>query len=285
MAPPEPPTDFAALLSLEPHGPDTYIGASPPYEWGRIYGGQVIAQALSAATDTVVQREVSVHSLHAYFILGGRLDEPVRYEVDRVRTGRSFVTRRVVARQSYGAILTLEASFQVPEAAPEAQPIVVPHGVPGPDGLPEIGWGWMLERREVPAEHGSGRVLTWIRVDASVGADAVARSCALAFASDTATVGAARAAHPAGDVTRDEVRERFMGASLDHALWFHRPVDPTAWMLVDMRCHALGGARGLSIGHVFDGGDGAHVATIAQEVLLRERRQEPGTPGGDLSHT
>ena len=108
------PLDLSGIFDLEPHGPDTFVGESPPYEWGRIYGGLVVAQALWAATHTV-QPDHYVHSLHAYFILGGRLDEPVRYEVDRVRNGRSFMTRRVVARQSYGAILTLEASFQRPE--------------------------------------------------------------------------------------------------------------------------------------------------------------------------
>ena len=112
------PRDFSALLALEPHGPDTFVGVSPPYTWGRIYGGQVIAQALYAAAATV-PNERPVHSLHAYFILGGRLDEPVRFEVDRVRNGRSFMTRRVVARQSYGAILTLEASFHVDEPGPD----------------------------------------------------------------------------------------------------------------------------------------------------------------------
>src|SRR3954451_880609 len=94
------PRDFAGLLALEPHGPDTFVGVSAPYIWGRIYGGQVIAQALYAAAMTVPEAR-AVHSLHACFILGGRLDEPVRYEVDRVRNGRSFMTRRVVARQSY----------------------------------------------------------------------------------------------------------------------------------------------------------------------------------------
>src|SRR3954452_18126245 len=140
------PRDFAALLELEPHGADTFVGLSPPYDWGRIFGGQVIAQALFAASATVPADRI-VHSLHAYFILGGRPDEPVRYEVDRVRNGRSFMTRRVVARQSYGAILTLEASFHVDEPGPNLTTVAAPEGVPGPEELPEMGWGWMLERR------------------------------------------------------------------------------------------------------------------------------------------
>jgi acyl-CoA thioesterase len=153
------PRDVAELLLLEPHGPDTFVGTTPPYAWGRIYGGQVIAQGLLAAALTVPD-DRPVHSLHAYFILGGRLDEPVRYEVDRVRNGSSFMTRRVIARQSYGAILTLEASFQTEEHAPDVQTVTMPTEVPDPEDLPEGGWGWMLQRRQVPLPHGSARALT-----------------------------------------------------------------------------------------------------------------------------
>lgn len=273
--------NLAHLLALEPHGPDVFVGVSPPYEWGRIYGGQVIAQGLAAAAQTVPD-DRPVHSLHAYFILGGRLDEPVRYEVDRVRNGASFMTRRVVARQSYGAILTLEASFQVAEEAADIQTVTMPADVPGPETSDELGWGWMLDRRQVSSD-ATGRVLTWVKVDGSVGDSAVAQASALAFASDTSTVAVVRAVHPSGGVSREEFQQLFMGASLDHALWFHRPVRPDRWLLIDMRCHALIGARGLSIGHVFDE-DGTHVATIAQEALLRERRPAGGQ-SGDLSGT
>lgn len=272
---------FSELLELEPHGPDTFVGNSTPYPWGRIYGGQVIAQGLWAAAATV-PTEWAVHSLHAYFILGGRLDEPVRYEVDRVRNGRSFITRRVVARQSYGAILTLETSFQVDEQGPDVQSVTAPPAVPGPDGLDDVGWGWMLERRQLPVAEGSSRVLTWLRVDPSVGDDPVRQACGLAFASDTSTVSAIRSVHPRAGSTRQENWERFMGASLDHAVWFHRPARVDEWMLVDMTCHTLVGVRGLAVGNVFDAA-GRHVATIAQEALLRERR-EPTSPG-DISGT
>jgi acyl-CoA thioesterase-2 len=226
-----------------------------------------------------------VHSLHAYFILGGRLDEPVRYEVDRVRNGSSFMTRRVVARQSYGAILTLEASFQTPEGAPDVQTATAPTGVPAPEDLAETGWGWMLERRQVPVTFGSGRALTWVRVDPSVGDGDVMQACALALASDTSTVTAVRAAHPAGDVPPERHTEVFMGASLDHTVWFHRPARADDWLLMDITCHSVMGARGLSFGHVFDR-DGRHVASIAQEALLRERRPSPdGGPVIDTSGT
>jgi acyl-CoA thioesterase-2 len=262
------PRDFASLLALEPHGADTFVGLSPPYDWGRIFGGQVIAQALWAAAATVPAERV-VHSLHAYFILGGRLDEPVRYEVDRVRNGRSFMTRRVVARQSYGAILTLEASFHLDEPGPDIATTPAPMEVPGPDELPERGWGWLLERREVPTTRGGGRALTWIRADDTVGDDPVRHACALAFATDTGTVTAVRALHPEGgtDAWDGEV---FMGASLDHAVWFHRPVRTDRWLLVDVGAESLTGVRGLTIGRVFDDA-GRHVATFSQEALLRVR--------------
>ena len=100
------PETFSDILQLESHGPDTFVGLSPKYSWGRIYGGQVVAQALWAALKTV-KGVFAPHSLHAYFIRGGSLNEPVRYEVDRLRDGSSFCTRSVVARQSGGAILNL----------------------------------------------------------------------------------------------------------------------------------------------------------------------------------
>ena len=103
--------DLRSILDLESHGRDVYVGIGPRYPWGGLYGGQIVAQALMAAAHTVSD-EMPVHSLRAYFIRRGDHDEPVRYEVDRIRDGRSFATRRVVARQAVGAILNLEASFQ-----------------------------------------------------------------------------------------------------------------------------------------------------------------------------
>ena len=122
-------TDFVAMMTLEPHGPDTCVGTGPRYPWGGLYGGQIVAQALRAAAATV-EPQFRVHSLHAYFIRRGDHTEPVRYEVDRVRNGRSFVTRTVTARQAVGAILSMSASFQVDEEAPEVQTADLPD-VPG----------------------------------------------------------------------------------------------------------------------------------------------------------
>ena len=127
----------------------------------------------------------------------------------------------------------------------------------------------MLERREVPTVPGSGRAQTWVRADDSVGDDPAHQACALAFATDTGTVTAVRALHPrdGGDGWSDDA---FMGASLDHAVWFHRPVRIDRWALIDVKSESLTGVRGLTIGRVFDD-DGRHVATVAQEALLRER--------------
>src|SRR6187402_2356349 len=108
--------DFETMMTLEQHGPDTYVGTGPRYPWGGLYGGQIVAQALRAACASV-EDDMVVHSLRAYFIRRGDHAEPVRYEVDRIRNGRSFSTRRVVARQAVGAILNLEASYQRAEAS------------------------------------------------------------------------------------------------------------------------------------------------------------------------
>src|SRR5205823_772873 len=122
------------MMRLEPHGPDTFVGTGPRYPWGGLYGGQIVAQALRAASLTV-HHAFRAHSLHAYFIRTGDGDEPIRFEVDRTRNGRSFVTRRVEARQSVGAILTMSVSFHVDEDGPQVQTAAMPD-VPRPDDLP-----------------------------------------------------------------------------------------------------------------------------------------------------
>jgi len=257
------PLDLTRVFDLEPHGPDTYVGESPPYSWGRIYGGLVIAQALWAATQTV-RPEFGVHSLHAYFILGGDLSEPVRYEVDRVRNGRSFTTRRVAARQSAGAILTLGCSFQVAESGPENQSAQLEKSLPGPDDLP-VEWDAGVERCNVPLPPSPPRSMAWVRFSEPLGDDPRLQACALAYLSDTNPMSAVHRSHP-------DDHEGLMGASLDHAMWFHRPARADDWVLIDMTAHGMIGSRGLATGPVFHA-DGTHVATIAQEGLLRSRRR------------
>jgi len=255
------------VFELEPHGPDTFLGESPAYPWGRIYGGLVIAQALWAATQTV-RPEHAVHSLHAYFILGGDLGEPVRYEVDRVRNGRSFTTRRVLARQSGGAILTLACSFQHSEEGAETQTSTFPPGVPAPDDSaiePDAG----IDRIDLTKDRSSPRSRIWARFPVALPDDPRIHACALAYMSDENAMDAVWKSHPI-DPEREDAES--MGASLDHAVWFLRPVRATDWNLIDMTSHGIVGSRGLATGPVF-GRDGTHVATIAQEGLLRVRRK------------
>jgi acyl-CoA thioesterase-2 len=254
--------DLRHVFDLEPHGPDTYVGESPAYSWGRIYGGLVIAQALWSATQTV-RPEHGVHSLHAYFILGGELGEPVRYEVDRVRNGRSFTTRRVVARQSAGAILTLGCSFQVSEPGPESQSAELEKDLPGPADLP-VYWDAGIQRCDVPLPPRPPRSMAWARFRDPLGEDPRLQACGLAYLSDTNPMSAVHRSHP-------QDHEGLMGASLDHSMWFHRPARADDWVLLDMRAHGMIGSRGLATGPVFRA-DGTHVATIAQEGLLRVKR-------------
>jgi acyl-CoA thioesterase-2 len=262
----EAPLDLSRIFELEPHGPDTYVGESPPYSWGRIFGGLVVAQALYAATQTV-RPDYVIHSLHAYFILGGDLREPVRYEVDRVRNGRSFVTRRVSARQSGGAILTLGCSFQVAEEGPETQPNQFPKDVPAPDTLAtEWDAGVLRISLDVPSDPPCSRI--WTRFGSPLDDDPRLQACAIAYLTDMNAMGAVHASYPA---TREEQQD-FMGASLDHAIWFHRPARADDWILVDMRGHGILGTRGLATGMVFDR-SGIQAATIAQEGLLRPPRR------------
>ncbi len=265
------PTDFETLIALQQHGPDTWVGLSAAYPWGRIYGGQVVAQALWAALQTV-EREADPHSLHAYFIRGGDPTEPVRFEVDRLRDGRSFCTRAVVARQSGGAILHLSCSFHRREDDAEIQTARMPLA-PKPEDIrphPEENWPWIMERRSMVSYPGAGQSMGWVRLLDELPDDPRLHLCGLAFTSDTVQFDSARSIHPL-QVSREEYRDAFMGASLDHAMWFHRPTRADRWHLYDWDCHGLTGARGMTVGNLF-GPDGTHVATVAQEVLLRERK-------------
>ncbi len=260
--------DLSRVFELESHGADTWLGESPAYSWGRIYGGLVIAQALWAATQTV-KPEHGVHSLHTYFILGGDPSEPVRYEVDRVRNGRSFSTRRVVARQSAGAILTLGCSFQREEDGPETQSYEFPEGVAAPESLPRE-WDAGIDRRDLPRREGRPSNWMWARWPEPLGDDPRLHPCALAYLSDLNPMSAVVASHPE-KIRDEEWGESLMGVSLDHAMWFQRHARADDWILLDLEGHGLIRTRGLATGTLFTA-DGTHVATVAQECLLRTRR-------------
>jgi acyl-CoA thioesterase-2 len=263
-------TDFKTLMQLEPHGPDVFVGVSPSYPWGRVYGGQVVAQALRAACETV-DDAFQVHSLHSYFIRGGDYDEPIRYEVDRIRNGRSFLTRRVVARQSMGPILNLSVSFQIQEGAVDVQECTMPTDLSQPEDLRPSEWGPILLTRRLKKQ--GARALAWVRVAGEIGEDPIAQACALAYTSDELPTDAASRSHPLtaslGDGPGD-YGKAFVGASLDHSIWFHRPGRFDDWVLHDFQGHGVVGARGLTIGQLYSR-SGVHLATVAQEISIRER--------------
>jgi acyl-CoA thioesterase-2 len=265
------------LFDLEAHGADTFVGVGPQYPWGGLYGGQIVAQALRAAAFTV-DAECVPHSLRAYFIRRGDHTEPIRFEVDRLRNGRSFSTRRVVARQAVGAILNLEASFQRPEDAAEVQTIEQPTGLPSPDALDGTSWTESFDRRWVPADllvdpprTGAGRTAAWMRVTDDLGDDQLLQRCWLAYLSDDLPTDAVARVHPLHHELGESAWEHLYSASLDHTVWFHRPVRADRWHLHEFTCAHLVGGRGLSMGQIFDEA-GVHVATVAQEVLIRDRR-------------
>lgn len=257
------------MITLEPHGPDTYVGAGPSYPWGGLYGGQIVAQSLRAAAATV-DPVFAVHSLHAYFIRTGDSNQPIRFEVDRLRNGRSFVTRQVVARQPIGAIFTVAVSFQTPEEAPEVQAAAM-RDVPGPDELGSETWSAVFDRRFIPNDE-PGHAAAWMRMTAPMSADPLLHACALAYVSDDLPTSAIVSLHPERPAHRDFQDYPFFSASLDHSIWFHRPFRADEWLLHDLTSHALMSARGLALGHVFTR-DGLHVATVTQEALLRTSRR------------
>lgn len=266
-------TTFAEMLDMASHGPDVWVGKNGNYPWFRVYGGQVAAQALWAAAQTVDPGYLP-HSLHAYFIRGGEPGEPIRFEVDRIRDGRSFVTRRVVARQSSGAILNMSASFQAEEEAPDVTAMAFPADVIEPEQLSSDDWGVLLERRSVPRDENRAR--TWLRVVGPLGDDPLVHLIAHTYASDDMPTEAVELQHPLGrpDHMEPDFEWPYMGATLDHAIWFHRPAPADDWVLHDCRSSGVARARGVAFGELFTR-DGLHIASVAQEVLLRELRGAP----------
>jgi acyl-CoA thioesterase-2 len=260
-----PVTDLVSLLDLEAVKPDAFLGASPRIGWQRLYGGQVVAQALMAACRTIDSGQLP-HSLHAYFVRAGDEGQPVLYEVDRVRDGRSFSTRQVVAYQEGGAILNLIASFHAPEPGADVQSVTMP-SCEGPDA----GERWptdlffdhrVLGRWRDPQAGARG----WMRTLAALGDDPILHACAFAYLSDEDALGAALTPHPLSMSW-----EHMMAASLDHAIWFHRPLRADDWLLFDLTGYGVADSRGLATVQVYDQ-SGVHVASVAQEALGRERR-------------
>jgi acyl-CoA thioesterase-2 len=282
--------DLIDILQLEQLEVNLFRGVSPQEERQRVFGGQVAGQALIAAGRTV-DPERRVHSLHAYFLRPGDPLVPIVYEVDRIRDGRSFTTRRVVAIQHGKAIFNLQSSFQVQESGPEHQ-YPMPEA-PDPDSLPTIRerlepyadrfppafLEWI--RRERPIDTRSPQLprwldpypgvrepeqLVWIRADGSLPDDPLLHACIVVYASDLTLLDTAVMAH-----ARSWDDDRFMMASLDHAMWFHRPFRADEWLLYHQKSPSAYGARGLAEGFIYRR-DGALTTMVIQEGLIRPVR-------------
>ena len=257
------------LLDLEQLEVDLFRGAAPETQLQRVFGGQVAGQALVAAGRTVdVGRHV--HSLHAYFLRPGDPNRPIIYEVDRTRDGRSFTTRRVVAVQHGRAIFTMSASFQTLETGFEHQdPMPAtgdPDQLPAPDDPRAQAWS-AIDLRLVPSDDDNPRCQqVWLRAAGTMPDEALAHVCVLAFASDLTLLSSTLGPHA---VDRGDRNLRM--ASLDHAMWFHRPFRVDDWLLYAQDSPSASGARGFSRGLIFTR-DGTLVASVAQEGLIREAR-------------
>jgi len=283
--------DLLAILDLEPLEVNLFRGRSPQVGWQRVFGGQVIGQALVAACRTVDVAGRPPHSLHAYFLLAGDTKVPIVYEVDRIRDGKSFTTRRVVAIQHGRAIFTMAASFHRDEPGMSHQ-AKMPN-VPKPEDLPneadvrERVLPMMpdpvrryyererpIELRPVEFERylgkklSDGRFHVWIRATGALPDEPAIHQCVLAYASDMMLLDSALIPHG-----RTLFEKDLMAASLDHALWFHRPFRADDWLLYAQDSPNLSGSRGFSRGLIF-ARDGTLVASVAQEGLVRQRRAE-----------
>ena len=279
--------DLLAILDLEPLEVNLFRGRSPQSGWQRVFGGQVIGQALVAACRTVDGRPP--HSMHAYFMLPGDPKVPIIYDVDRIRDGKSFTTRRVVAIQHGQAIFTMAVSFHRDEEGMTHQAKMP--DVPKPEDLPSeanvrdsvlpmmpdpVRRYYERERpielrpvefgRYLGKKHEDGKFHLWIRTTAKLPDDPAIHQCVLAYASDLTLLDTALVPHG-----RTLFEKEFMAASLDHALWFHRPFRADDWLLYAQDSPNLGGGRGFSRGLIFSR-DGTLVASVAQEGLIRMRR-------------
>ncbi len=271
-------------LDLETLEQNLFRGRSPQVGWQRVFGGQVIGQALVAAARTVEDR--AAHSLHGYFMRPGDPKVPIIYEVDRYRDGKSFTTRRVVAIQHGRPIFTMAASFHVPETGLDHQvpmpDVPMPEDLPSEkqivDQLPETipanikryfererpielrpagPLAYARQRDTVPIQN------VWIRATSALSDEISMHQCVLAYASDITLLDTALVTHGRSVFDAD-----LMLASLDHALWFHRPFRADEWLLYAQDSPSLSSSRGFTRGSIFTR-DGTLVASAVQEGLIR----------------
>ncbi len=285
----QPLNQIIKTLDLEEIELNHYLATSPNEGWQRVYGGQVIGQALVAASRTVSSNR-SAHSLHGYFLRAGDTTIPILYKVDRIRDGKSFTTRRVVAVQHGQAIFTMSISFQVDEDGLSHQ-FDMPE-VPAPDSLPtedelrrEQAKSWPKEFQEsfsgssaiqvkpvdpvdlLNPEPAQAMQRCWMRCGEALPDDPRIHQCVLAYLSDWSLLDTASRPH-AVSFMQDNVQV----ASLDHAMWFHRPFRADEWLLYDQDSPSASGARGFNRGLIYSR-TGKLVASTTQEGLLRIYQQ------------
>ena len=273
------------LLDLEQIDLNLFRGRQPRTRLQRVFGGQVASQALMAATRTT-DPDRTAHSLHSYFLRGGDTAVPIVYDVERTREGRSFSTRRVVARQHGRPIFYLSASFQIEEPGFDHQDPMP--DVPGPADCPSLGellhqltgrpvadwdeeWAALDVRYAgdsrpggaLAADGRAARARVWVRASGSIPDLPALHQCVLAYASDLTVLAASLVPH--GMFIGDP---RLRTASIDHAMWFHRAFRADAWLLYDQVSPSASGARGFATGELFTEG-GTLVASVAQEGLIR----------------
>jgi acyl-CoA thioesterase-2 len=282
--------ELVDLLDLETIDLNLFRGQQPDTRMQRVFGGQVAAQALVAANRTVSD-DLAVHSLHSYFLRPGDTAVPIVYDVERLRDGRSFSTRRVLARQHGRPIYVQTASFQVEEDGFEHQDRMPDLPDPdhamdltsaGPESEARAREEWLLEWSALELRYAGGarprsrwdgeepedrpaRARFWVRVGERLPDEVLVHRAALTYISDLTLLGATLVPHgllPGSPGVQ--------AASLDHAVWFHRPFRADEWLMYDEVSPSASGARGLAFGHLFTQ-DGTLVASVAQEGLIRPR--------------
>jgi acyl-CoA thioesterase-2 len=281
--------ELLSILDLEELDLNLFRGRSPQVGWQRVFGGQVVGQALVAAVRTV-EASRPPHSMHAYFLLPGDPKVPIIYDVDRMRDGKSFTTRRVTARQHGHPIFSMLVSFHADETATLDHQAKMPD-VPGPESLPSeaevrekilptmpdpVRRYYERERpielrpvefeRYLGKKYPDGKFNVWIKTTSPLPDDPAIHRCVLAYTSDMGLLDTALVPHG-----RTLFEKEFMAASLDHALWLHRPFRADEWLLYAQDSPNLHGSRGFGRGLIFKR-DGTLVASVAQEGLVRERR-------------
>ena len=282
--------ELLELFELERIELNLFRGHSPDDGWHRVYGGQVLGQALAAASRTVDGR--SCHSFHAYFLRAGDPKVPILYEVDRARNGRSFTARRVIAVQHGRQILNMAASFQITEEGldhqdampevpdPEALDSIVEFAKRSDDPLRKEYWNYIMRNRPVelrpvvpvdaatPGRSAAAQSV-WFRTEGPVPDDIVFQQSMLAYMSDFSLLDTATHPHRV-----NFLHPRMQVASLDHAMWFHRSFRAQEWLLYALDSPSAGGSRGFARGSIFDRG-GRMVASVAQEGLIRMHPPSP----------